>query len=665
MSRERRSVRAGDRTRPSPGRHVSAGSWVPLLLVVVAALGVRLVYVVQVLRVPVVLSIVQDSSHYESIAGEILSGNPFSPKALLLNPLYPFFLASIYSLFGVSAAGPLLAQAVFDVATCALVYLIAARAFDRRTALLSAVLYALYRQAVFFSGLLLAETLVTFFLVLAVSLVQRGEQDRRSGMLFPAGLALALAWLGRPNLVLVAVAVPTWLLVRTWRVGTLRNGLASIGLFLAAFALVAGAVAVRNSRIPGGAYFSSLGGLNFYIGNNPGSNGYFTLPPGIDDSPIEIVTTSIALASQRAGRPLTAGEASSYWFAQGLDYLASHPLQAGALYVRKLMLFWRAEENDPNVDFAEITGFVPVLRAPLVPFGLISPLAMVGLLWVAVRGPRPGLLLTVTAVSVASVLTFFVTSRYRLPIVPLLAMFAAVGMLTTVQTIRSGTPRRRVAWASGLVLLVALTNYAFPSLVPHTSAVDSAFNVGVAYYRAGDLPHTREKMREVTTKQPGNAEAQFLLGLACINDSARSSDLVQEAARAFSRAAALDPHNPDYLLNLGKIDVLTGQYEAALVPLRALTEIDATKSEPRYRMGIALYRLGRHPEAEEQLLAASWLDPRNAEVFYALGEVYAAEGHEDQATSMWSRALTLNPAHRQALSRLHAAGGDPAPARAP
>ena len=63
-------------------------------------------------------------------------------------PAYPFLLAGIYKAFGHNIIVPKVANALAGGLTCLLIYLIAARVFNRRVGLLGAFLFAIFPGAV-------------------------------------------------------------------------------------------------------------------------------------------------------------------------------------------------------------------------------------------------------------------------------------------------------------------------------------------------------------------------------------------------------------------------------------------------------------------------------------------------------------------------------------
>ena len=78
-------------------------------------------------------------------------------------------------------------------------------------------------------------------------------------------------------------------------------------------------------------------------------------------------------------------------------------------------------------------------------FGVLAPLALVGLVLGWPDRRRLAVLYVMTAAYAASVLMFYVFARYRLPLVPLLLLFAAGGAATLPGVDAHGLVRSRKA----------------------------------------------------------------------------------------------------------------------------------------------------------------------------------------------------------------------------
>ena len=110
-------------------------------------------------------------------------------------------------------------------------------------------------------------------------------------------------------------------------------------------ALVLLPVAVRNYAVGGGFYLTtSQFGPNFYIGNNPKSDGtYMSLRFG-RGAPEYERQDATELAEHALGRSLTPSEVSGYWTDRALGFITSQPGAWLRLVGRKLLLLWNADE---------------------------------------------------------------------------------------------------------------------------------------------------------------------------------------------------------------------------------------------------------------------------------------------------------------------------------
>src|SRR5262249_35607708 len=148
---------------------------------------------------------------------------------------------------------------------------------------------------------------------------------------------------------------------------------------------------------------------------------------------------------------------------QGFDWMRHAPAAAVLLMLKKLVLFLRAEEIPTNINYNFVKEFLPFLSGTI-SFGVLFPLSVAGMIAIFLvparrRDSRSLLLLLLVTVYALSVVIFFVGDRYRLPIVPLLAIFAGYGLDFTLRTIR-----QRKGWVlplSGAVLAALLVNYPF------------------------------------------------------------------------------------------------------------------------------------------------------------------------------------------------------------
>jgi 4-amino-4-deoxy-L-arabinose transferase-like glycosyltransferase len=162
-----------------------------------------------------------DQRDYTSIAHNLLQTgryaiNPASPT-IYRPPLYPFFIAFVYLLFGERPAAVWIAQALIGAGAGVLIYLMLRRLVSEGNALLTAGLTAVYPNLSFYAATVLSETLLSAGLVLMVYCVYRAKEERRPWFAIGAGVLAALTilimprfmgapliaasgiWLGRPD----------------------------------------------------------------------------------------------------------------------------------------------------------------------------------------------------------------------------------------------------------------------------------------------------------------------------------------------------------------------------------------------------------------------------------------------------------------------------------
>ncbi|MCG2725344.1 MAG: glycosyltransferase family 39 protein [Elusimicrobia bacterium] len=161
--------------------------------------------------------IVADALSYDTIAWNIARGFGFSIQSGLPTPIrapmYPFFLSVIYYIFGHSLLMATLTQALLGSLTCFFVYDMAKKLFGERVGLMSAWLSCLYPVLIVYSGLLLSETLFTFFFALTIALFIRSENGVKEYWLMLSCVALGVTTLIRPTTILFPAGIFMALLI--------------------------------------------------------------------------------------------------------------------------------------------------------------------------------------------------------------------------------------------------------------------------------------------------------------------------------------------------------------------------------------------------------------------------------------------------------------------
>jgi tetratricopeptide (TPR) repeat protein len=624
------------------------------------AFAVRLVHVIELRSAPFFDHPVGDSRIYRDRAVEIAGGDILGRDAYFhSSPFYPYFLSGIFKVFGENLFLVRLIQILIGSLNCVLIYQLTRKlSGDRRgPPALAGALAALYGTLVFFDGDLLMIPLVLFFTCLSIlALVMAGERrgalavagsdgqsaparsgstGRSSRRLTPgvlflmAGASLGLAGLGKPNVLLFAPFALAWIVTQPHAgraAGRWRAGL----LFAAGAIAAVAPITARNYIVSKDLVLvSSNAGVNFYIGNNEAATGIFFLPPGSGLDNARLYVSSRRAAEAATGREnLKPSDVSGYWAREGFSYVKQEPAAAAALLARKFLLFWNHYEipNHHNKAFIE-TYFAPTLRYLAVGFWIVAPLAIAGIILLfcgtAPRRTR-NLYVTFVLVYMASLMPFFVTARYRLPVVPLLIVFAALGVFGLYDAVKKKRYRRLGAALAGAAVtgivvgwFIVDYDFAFSHTVMGTAyselatedpdragehitkaiieykkaleirplSVDAHYNLGVAYQRIGHHSGAVKELEAAAALRPDHAYASKALeesraALAASGDKVKAAAIpktpfetalellnrrMPAAAEAqYKKVLREDPHHPGAYSQLGAMHYEKRDFKTAI-----------------------------------------------------------------------------------------------------
>lgn len=510
-------------TGPSRFEVVLSAKWVLPAVLVLAAVF-RISHVIALSNTPFFDHLGLDPLVYDEWAQRIAAGDWMGSRIFYQDPLYPYFLGVLYALFGRSLMLVYLLQVAFGVGTCWLTALLGRRMFGVAAGNLAALMAAVFAPSIFYE-VQIEKTFLSVFLVAAFLVL---VLDRRMAMRVAAGAVLALASLARANLIVfIPLSIALLLFERATQPAErsapvydfLRLpdqwGMRHAAGFLAGCFLVLAPVALRNHHVEGQwVLTTSQAGQNFYIGNNPlNTTGSYIVPPSIRPDPRYEEMDFRAEAERQAGRKLKPSEVSDFWSAAAWKHIAADPTFAQMMMLRKFLLFWNDYEVPDNLNMYLLERWSWVLRLPLLGIGALAALALLGGA-VAFRQKVDVRILTgFVAVYCATVVAFFVFSRYRIQIVPVLMVLAAHALLWMVQQVR----RQRwenVAGGTAAVLMTAF--FCFQSFdwtdKPKAIAI-SLNNLGALYMEMGDTPKAIATYEEaVRTSPQGVVGAMRLLG---------------------------------------------------------------------------------------------------------------------------------------------------------
>ncbi|MBN2495216.1 MAG: glycosyltransferase family 39 protein [Deltaproteobacteria bacterium] len=458
---ERRARRAERRMRIGAAldKLKRPGLAVTLLLIIAAAL--RSIHLIQVLDTPFFQHLHGDPFTYHEWAQRIVEGDWLgrSQPVFYTGPLYAYFVACVYAVFGPSPAAVCAVQVLLSVASVWLVYDLARRLFGPSTAFMAGLMAALYGMFAFYSSLLLPAVLLGFLSLLCLALLAAGLKKPAKWKWLAAGILLGFSTAARGMIALfaplVALAIATYFGWRAWRRWLPAWALLGLG-FLAAIS----PLAVHNYALGGDlVLLTSDSGAALYTGNCKGCDGIRARAPRYRDRPLGLsmrdqLASFPAVAQQESRRrDLKPSEVSRFWIGKSLDAIAEDPGAWLCLLGRKARYYFNAYELPDQRNYYFSKRFASVLRLPLVSFGILLPLALVGLLvsWGSWR--KRGLLLAFFSANALVLIASSITARDRLPVVIVLCVFAAAALRWLWQTWGKAA---RLKLASALAMLAVL-----------------------------------------------------------------------------------------------------------------------------------------------------------------------------------------------------------------
>ncbi len=554
-----------------------------------------------------------DPKMHDLWARQIVSGQGLGETPFFRAPLYYYFLAMLYKVFGSNLLVGRLAGCVLGAATCVLVALLGQVVSGRKTGILAGLIWVIYWPVIYFDGELLSAGLEVFLDLLMLLLLLLAFRKASSLLYFLAGVSWGLSAITRPNVLAFAPFLLLWLWILSPKDGRLRLVVRNLLLIGTGAALCILPVTLSNYRNSGDLILvATNGGVNFFIGNNPESDGVTAVVPGTRTGWESGYVDTHRIADEAYGRTLSEVEVSDYWYGRALEWIRADPVDWGKLQLLKLRLFWSPHEIGNNQAIWPIARQSPVMfLVSWIGFPLIAGFAAGGVFLIRKEWREWFLLLAFGFCYMGTVVAFFCNARYRLPVVPILVLLGAAGVQQAIKQFR-----RREWRPVALAMLVT----------------------GLAWLLISFNPPSRRQFKAAS-------EANHALQMAFYHENPRpqgSGDL-EEAEKFFRKTLKLWPGKTEASVGLGKVLARRGEAFEAEKILRGVVENHPENQKARSAFARTLAQTGRTIEALHQFEELIKLDPGHAENQQALGCLLSAIGKYDEAVEPLREGLRLDP----------------------
>ena len=444
-------------------RHVSASAlrspalWMTTL--VLLGLSLRVVWVLYVGTLP----LGGDPNWYYNVATNIAHGSGFvadhhrslfdehpivgQPTAAW-PPAYPYVLAAMWKVIGISVTSAKLLNAVLGALTIPFVYLLARSIFGKAAGWLAAAAFAIFPNAIAWTSVLFPEELFILVFVIALwILVDRaalGGSQLRAAVAF--GLLTGAATLTRgEGVVLMPVGVIFWLSRDGWQGSMRHTALAALGISIVVLPWTVRNWEVMHALIP----VSTSSGIALRIGHSPQSTGTTETvnpPEPVDGVPVW----------EQAYYPDTEVRSYRAYTRRSIAYALHHPQRELDLSRYKIYHLYRSDASS-LIDWVKLGTGTPI-RAETLENGLwhlfdVSNYALMfaavasAVLWLR-RDPSRLLLASVILMWTLFHIVFSAEPRYHVPLFPIFAVAAAGGLCLAVDAmirrIRGGPARTTI-----------------------------------------------------------------------------------------------------------------------------------------------------------------------------------------------------------------------------
>jgi tetratricopeptide (TPR) repeat protein len=589
-----------------------------LIAIFLFAFLLRLIHILQYMDNPFFTTLLGDPSYYDNWAQKIAQGmfrgaEPDGGELTFFRgPVYSLILAAFYKIFGHDVLIPRIFQAILGAMSCLLVALIARRLFDQKIGILAGFIAALCGSLIYFDGEILVTSLVVFLNLLVVLLIiewvngfeiSNFDIKRSSIKILGIGLIMGISAVARPNILLFFAVLLLYLLFKFMKSGMRRRSVVIVlSIFVLGTSLPILPVTLWNLFV--GKDFviiSYQAGVNFYIGNNPHSDGRSAIIPGLGTDWDEV-----SIAERDIGKRLKPSEVDRYWLKKGFQFILENPKSSSILFIKKFLFFWNGYEIGNNQEtylFANQFPFLNslIFRIPLpanvslhIPFGLLSPLGIIGIFLAWREGQRIkrikrikridgiNILLLYLISYMFGVILFFVSDRYRLPVVPIVIIFSVYALTRII-----GWFKKRETKPSTIFLLIFILLFI-------------GLNINLTKPRNFNLANEHFKMGVVH----------------------KVNDQPEEAIKEFEKALEIHPRFPRAHLNLGALHFFQGEQEQAVQEYHKEIEINPKEARTYNNLSV-IYRIeGDYEKAKRFCLMAINLRPRFREPYLNLARIY-------------------------------------------
>ena len=328
-------------------------------------------------------------------------------------PLYPLFLAAIYTAWSRNFLAVGLIQAFLGSLTCLIIFQIGKMIFDEKIGLISALILGLYPYHILQGTRVADTTLFVFLTTLSILYFYKVTEKPTIRNMIITGVIFGLAILCRPNILTFIPFVVIWLWISFFPNKTLS--LKIIAVIFAFIVLTVLPWTIRNYLVHGQfVLVGTNGGYTFWQANNQFTEKYIKMRSDLDP----IAFNEDINWREKGLHELSEVEQDKWFYREGMRFIYNHPFDFIRLSGLKFLSLW-SWYLYPSSE-SKLKNAIYTLT-----YGPLLVLAIAGIMLTYNRWKQTSLLLFLFLSFTILYMVFYGKTIYRSPLDPFLFIFSA------------------------------------------------------------------------------------------------------------------------------------------------------------------------------------------------------------------------------------------------
>jgi 4-amino-4-deoxy-L-arabinose transferase-like glycosyltransferase len=396
-----------------------------------------------------------DERLYHSWAESIANGTYLSSSVYEMAPLPAYLMALVYKILSPDILYIRGLNIILGVFTCYLLYFVGKALAGKTTGIISCLVACLYEPFIFYSIVPLKTALSVFLFSLSVYLFLSAVNKASYLKILFLGIAIGLMLNVRPNCLVLIPFLPLFIL---WNMGrkklNVRTAVFVVAMYAVGLFMVLSPFVIRNYRVSGElALTASQSGLNLYIANNLENEVpyYRPVPFAASVPSVQGIQFNIE-ASRRSDSKLSSVEASRFWTREVFRIALDQPASFLWKLLQKGLASLNGFEAGDHYHIGFVSEFVRFFKFPFIILSLVFPLGMGFLVLHFRESKKIAFLSAIFLLYALTLVVFYPTSRFRLPLLVILIPFATAGTISLISMIKS---KQHGKWVLYLTVITA------------------------------------------------------------------------------------------------------------------------------------------------------------------------------------------------------------------